>query len=157
MLQEYGDEADWEAHFNYLLPFFESPLYIRKNNKPVFLIHYSKHMKDIIENMIKKRDSLAQRNNIPGIYIIEVITSAQEKPYALSSSAILEFEPLYSIKKFKFSFIKNIFKHLINRFAKFFFHKGIFINKVSYKKVRQIISQKKHKENYFYKNKDIAF
>jgi hypothetical protein len=80
-------------------------------------------MKDIIEQMIKKWDSLAQKNNIPGVYVVEVITSSQKKPYADSSSAIMEFEPLHSIRNFETSFIFNICKHLINRVYKYVFHK----------------------------------
>ncbi len=157
MLQEYGDEKDRIDHFNYLLPFFQSPLYIRKDNKPVFLIHYSKHMKDVIEAMIKKREELAQKNNIPWLYIVEVITSSQKEPYANSSSAIMEFEPLHSIRNFKTSFVLNIIKHLINRFYKRLFYKWLFINIIPYKKVRNIIIKKKPKNNPLYKNKDIVF
>jgi Glycosyltransferase WbsX len=98
MLQEYGDEADWRAHFEYLLPFFQSPLYIRQDDRPVFLIHYSRHMADILEPMIQKWNEWALESGIPGVYIVEVITSAQKKPYSSSSSGILEFEPLHSVK-----------------------------------------------------------
>lgn len=152
MLQEYGDETDWEAHFNYLLPFFQSPLYIRKDDKPMFLIHYSKHMQGIIDQMTQKWNLLAKKHNISGLYIVEVITSAQNQPYASSSSAIIEFEPLHSIRNaFNFRLIPNILKHGINRIIKNIFNKGIFINKVSYENVWKIIIEKNPKNNPLYK------
>jgi len=36
--QEYGTEDDWEAHFQYLLPFFRDKRYEKKENKPLFMI-----------------------------------------------------------------------------------------------------------------------
>ncbi len=158
MKQEYWDEEDWEKHFNYLLPFFQSPLYIRKNNKPIFLIHYSKDMKNIIEKMINKWNELAKNNWIEWIYIVETITSAQDRPYANNSNAILEFEPLHSIKnKFNIYLIPNIIKHIINRIYKKHFHKWLFLNKISYENVWKIITNKKSENNQNYKNKDIIY
>ena len=37
--QEYGREKEWEAHFDYLLPFFLDSRYEKRNNKPVFMIY----------------------------------------------------------------------------------------------------------------------
>jgi hypothetical protein len=92
------------------------------------------------------------------LYIVEVISSAQNMPYANSSSAIIEFEPLHSIRNvFSIFFIPNIIKHLINRIAKYVINRGIFINKVSYKNIWRILSQKNPFKNPLYKNKDIIF
>lgn len=158
MLQEYGDEADWRAHFEYLLPFFQSPLYIRQDDRPVFLIHYSRHMADILEPMIQKWNEWALENGIPGVYIVEVITSAQKKPYARSSSGILEFEPLHSVRNWvTFGLIPMIAKHVINRIWKYLFHRGLFINTASYTTLWDIIIQKTPKDNPNYAGKDILF
>lgn len=158
MLQEYGDEAEWKAHFEYLLPFFQSPLYIRKNDKPVFLIHYSKHMENILEPMIKKWNEWARENNIPGIYIVEVITSAQNKPYTSLSSGVLEFEPLHTVRNWITpKLIPMICKHVFNRVWKHFFHQGFFINTVSYSGIWDIIVRKQPKRNPQYAGKDILF
>lgn len=122
MLQEYGDEEDWRKHFEYLLPFFQSPLYIKKNGQPVFLIHFTKHMEHIIEPMLIKWNEWARTEGIPGIYVIEVMSS-QNKPYASSSSAILEFEPLHSAKnKVSLMLIPMVVKYVFNRLWKRIFH-----------------------------------
>jgi hypothetical protein len=81
-------------------------------------------MKHDIEQMIQLWNVLAQKHNIPGVYVIEVITSSQNRPYAESSSAIMEFEPLHSIRnKFSIGFVPNIIKHLINRITKNFINR----------------------------------
>lgn len=157
MLQEYGDEKEREDHFNYLLPFFQSPLYIRKDNKPVFLIHYSMHMKEIIDNMIQKRNELAIQNWIDWVYIIEVISSAQPQPYSNLSSGVLEFQPLHSIKYvFSYWYIKNIIKHIINRISKYIFNKWLIINRVSYETTWKLVCNRNPRENPLYKGKDIV-
>lgn len=37
--QDYGSEKDWEAHLEYLLPFFKDDRYITLDGKPVFVIY----------------------------------------------------------------------------------------------------------------------
>lgn len=158
MLQEYGNEKEREDHFNYLLPFFQSPRYMREDNKPIFLIHYSKHMKDIIDQMIAKRNTLAQQNNIDGIHIVEVISSAQNEPYAKLSSSVLEFEPLHSIKNvFSLWYIKNIAIHLVNRFFKRIINRWVLINQVSFKSTWNIICNKMPEKKSIYKGKEIFY
>lgn len=66
---EYGDETQWEKHFNYLLPFFRDPRYLRINDCPVLGITQTND--DIV---LKKMSSyfivLAKQNSLPGLYII---------------------------------------------------------------------------------------
>ena len=35
---DYGGEADWERHFQYLLPFFEDPRYEKKDGRPLLML-----------------------------------------------------------------------------------------------------------------------
>jgi len=37
--QDYGDEEQWEAHFQYLLPFFKDDRYIKEDGAPLFVIY----------------------------------------------------------------------------------------------------------------------
>lgn len=158
MLQEYGDEEDWKDHFEYLLPFFQSDLYIKKDGKPVFLIHFSKHMENVIDPMLEKWDKWAKEHDIPGIYIIESISSSQNRPYASSSLAIVEFEPLHSVRNwFTMSIMPMILRHLCNRIWKRIFHEWLFINTVPYSAVWNILLKKKPKQNPLYKNKDVIY
>ena len=42
--QTYGDVEEWEAHLQYLLPFFRDPRYIRIEDKPVLFLYKAKEM-----------------------------------------------------------------------------------------------------------------
>lgn len=65
------DPKIWEAHFNYLLPFFKDKRAIRKEGKPVFLIYQPNLLKDTKE-MFDLWDELAKKSGLPGLYIIAI-------------------------------------------------------------------------------------
>ncbi|MBE5871400.1 MAG: hypothetical protein E7294_09095 [Lachnospiraceae bacterium] len=67
--QKYGNEKEWERHFEYLLPFFRDERYIKIGNKPVMEFH---KLKDIscFENMIEMWNDLAYKNGFEGIFAI---------------------------------------------------------------------------------------
>ena len=67
--QKYGDEKDWEKHFNYLLPFFKDERYIRIDNKPLMILYNPKGVKEY-PKMIKLWQKLALDNGLDGIYFL---------------------------------------------------------------------------------------
>ena len=67
--QEYGSEKDWKDHFNYLLPFFKDSRYIKKENKPVFVIHRADSI-PCLPQMLNIWNVMAKENGFDGIYII---------------------------------------------------------------------------------------
>lgn len=64
--QHYGNEKEWEDHFNYLLPFFKDCRYIVNNNKPLFII-YRPELIDCLEEMLDLWNKLAIKNGFDGI------------------------------------------------------------------------------------------
>lgn len=67
--QTYGEQDNWEKHFNYLLKFFKDSRYIRIDNKPVMWI-YRTDLIDCLAEMIEYWRMLAVENGLDGIYVI---------------------------------------------------------------------------------------
>lgn len=67
--QEYGDENEWKKHFEYLLPFFHDNRYIKKDNKPVFIIYKPENMKRI-KAMVQCWNLWAKQAGFAGMYFI---------------------------------------------------------------------------------------
>ena len=68
--QKYGNEPDWEEHFQYLLPFFQDERYEKKNNKPVFMLFgcdFSEKQK-----YVEYLDQKCKDVGFSGIHIINV-------------------------------------------------------------------------------------
>lgn len=92
--QEYGDETEWERHFEYLLPFFKDKRYIRINNKPVFIFYRPGDIKPL-KKMAAFWRSLAKTAGLDGLYLI----GANENISDSGLDAALVYEPRTSINK----------------------------------------------------------
>ena len=90
--QKYSDEDDI-AHFEYLLPFFKDPRYIRINGKPVFGVHRSDYIPDF-EKSIGIWQRLAAKEGFQ-LYIcrFEAGGFIGEKYQTSSVDAAVEFQP----------------------------------------------------------------
>lgn len=73
MEQNYGDETEWVAHFEYLKPFFKNQNYIKYRGSPVFVIYRIGHFGDKLRPMMQLWVQLAIKNGFPGIYFITTI------------------------------------------------------------------------------------
>lgn len=67
--QKYGEEKDWEEHFQYLRPFFRDERYIHVEKKPVFVI-YRPELIPCLERMIAYWQRLAVSAGLSGLYMI---------------------------------------------------------------------------------------
>ncbi|MGL5229803.1 MAG: glycosyltransferase WbsX family protein [Cetobacterium sp.] len=99
MAQNYGELEDWKKHFEYLLPFFKDNRYIKKNNKPVFLIYRTNNIPNC-EKMIDYWEKLSIESGFDGIYLIETLNSFQKTPILESSKAVVEFEPMLTMRHY---------------------------------------------------------
>lgn len=99
MPQSYGSDQDWQHHFMYLAQYFKDNRYIMINNKPVFIIYRTKKI-DNADAMINCWNELARNMGFEGLYIIETLNSYQKEPFIKQSSAVLEFEPMYTLTHF---------------------------------------------------------
>lgn len=83
--QAYGEEKDWEKHFQYLLPFFRDSRYIRIDNKPVFIIYRPDEI-SCLPQMMEKWNMLAREQGLEGIYVIAVDSDNQDADAYLCQS-----------------------------------------------------------------------
>jgi lipopolysaccharide biosynthesis protein len=109
--QDYGNQKNWEKHYNYLSKFFKDKRYQRLDNKPVFIIYGTSY----IPNLTKFLDyfnNLAKKDGFEGIYFVKVNSSCEEFENRYKFDGYIEFEPYLTIseKSSKFSFLKKFVK-----------------------------------------------
>ena len=95
--QLYGKEEEWKEHFDYLLPFFKDEKYIKVDNCPMFLIYLSQDFKEC-NRMIVKWNQWARENGFAGVHFIAMDTSAKVVKFSRKINAIVDFEPVRTLK-----------------------------------------------------------
>lgn len=88
------DESLWIDHFNYLLPFFKDPRYIKKDDKPIFIMYQPGLVKETAA-MFRLWDKLARQNGLKGIYYIANKNHhyAGDVTFLKNYDALLKFQP----------------------------------------------------------------
>lgn len=66
MEQDYGGQADWEKHFQYLLPFFRDERYITVDGRPLFVIYKPEQIIDLYQ-MVSYWRKRAVEEGFPGL------------------------------------------------------------------------------------------
>lgn len=115
--QTYGDQDEWTAHFQYLLPYFLDDRYIKIGGKPLFII-YRPELIDNIAPMLSLWNILAIENGFPGIAF-----ASQQMNFDINSpvgkeyfSYQIEYQPdLAKMKLNSPRTIKNGKKNLLKR------------------------------------------
>lgn len=102
----YGDEKDWEIHFDYLLDFFKDPRYIKVNNKPIFGFFQPVNDFETIKKMVKYWNELAISNGFDGIFAI-----SRDNYNNLDLEYKFRYTPLVPINKM--SYLKYKLKDVI--------------------------------------------
>ncbi|KAI9050477.1 hypothetical protein LZ554_005640 [Drepanopeziza brunnea f. sp. 'monogermtubi'] len=92
--QDYGLQAAWRKHFDWLLKFFKHPQYIRSNGKIQFLVYNPTHMGDLGPPMYAAWRQWAVEEGLGGIDIIETRWAQGPNTWAaFQPDAINEFAP----------------------------------------------------------------
>ena len=94
--QDYGDEADWKAHFHYLLPFFRDRRYITHEGRPMFLVYRPAAFPEI-SRMLACWERWAQEAGLPGMFFVKTLTAFDAPPSDAGFSAAVSFEPWHTI------------------------------------------------------------
>ncbi|KAK2629644.1 hypothetical protein QTJ16_000464 [Diplocarpon rosae] len=69
--QDYGLQAGWRSHFDWLLPFFKHPQYIRSNGKVQFVVYNPSHIGHLGPQMYAAWRQWAIEEDLGGMDIIE--------------------------------------------------------------------------------------
>ncbi|WP_240056533.1 glycoside hydrolase family 99-like domain-containing protein [Bacillus mesophilum] len=96
MPQDYGDENDWQEHFEYLKQVFSDDRYIKVDGKPIFLIYRPQIIPDC-DKMLDYWDDLAKKSGWNGMYFIETLNGFPKKKLFKNFQAAVEFEPHYTM------------------------------------------------------------
>lgn len=95
--QEYGDENEWEAHYQYCRKYFSDERYIKIDNKPVFFIF--KDWEFIkIDKFIALWNELAKKDGYAGIYFVKTLGArghSKLEPF----DAVFERNPFFEMAK----------------------------------------------------------
>ena len=77
----FDDEQDWVNHFNYMLPFFKDPRYIKEGNKP-FMVIYIPNLIRKLTKMLDLWTKMAQEAGFDGLtYIYQSASSSFDKSW----------------------------------------------------------------------------
>ena len=92
MKQVYGEEEEWERHFQYYLPFFLDRRYVKNSGRPVLFIYSLGKIKRY-DDMVQYWNRRAVEEGLNGIYLVEMINTFNPKKMGVHTSAVCEFEP----------------------------------------------------------------
>jgi Glycosyltransferase WbsX len=90
--QEYGGVDAWRAHFDWLLPFFKHPLYIRSEGRVQFLVYKPSHLGDKGAHMFAAWRQWAEEEGLVGLDVVETYWSGYRWNNAVPD-AVNEFAP----------------------------------------------------------------
>ncbi len=96
--QEYGGDADDEAHFDWLLPALSDSRAIRVDGRPLFAVYRPHDLPDPLRttDVWRRRAAAA---GLPGLYLIAVENSSGSPadPAAMGFDAAVDFQPNWDI------------------------------------------------------------
>ena len=93
--QEYGNEADWSAHFDYLERAFRDPRYLKVDGKPLFVIYRPSQVPRCGE-MVSSWRRAARERGLEGLYLLHVLNTFETRPFP-GFDGVIELEPMYTI------------------------------------------------------------
>ncbi len=97
MPQTFGDRDEWLSHIEYLMCFFRDERYIKIGDMPVLYV-YSPSRIPRFDEMVKFWNSALVSRGFGPLYLVEFISGFNPSPHSAYSSAVMEFEPLYSAR-----------------------------------------------------------
>ncbi len=110
---KYGDEEEWEKHFQYLLQFFRDGRYIKFDGKPLLVIYQPEKI-GCADNMFAYLNRRAVESGLNGISFV-----SQSQTYLMNNASVscisksIQYEPDYSKTCYMRHRMSTICKNLI--------------------------------------------
>ena len=142
--QTYGKEEEWEAHYQYFLPYFRDERYLKKENQPVLLIYKLQNI-PFYNDMIRYWKRRAIEDGFSGLYLLCMVTAHSLVYRSKWVDGTVDFEP----NKTKAEKLSEPIRHMQpdlnrhriwNRFA---------MRSISYRKINERMLASPHKENEY--------
>lgn len=146
--QQYGEQVDWDEHYQYLSTFFKDNRYIKKDNKPMLLIYRINEMKKY-HQMFQRWNQLAKEQGFAGVYIISMTAWKESQAKSKFISAKTDFVPGKWLRNQDYSLEKQVRKYLYEKFPNINFWNRVMCNHYSYSKINQQFLNQEHKKNEF--------
>lgn len=98
--QDYGGQEQWEAHFQYMLPFFKDDRYIKEEGCPLFVIYIPAQIPCLVE-MLDYFTKRAKEEGFQGLklayqYWVDEATDKKLRPIF---DYCIKFQPIYALHK----------------------------------------------------------
>lgn len=116
--QTYGDEKEWKRHFDYLLPFFRDPRYIRMDGKPLFIVYAPKDFADF-PKMLSLWNDWAKEAGLPGLTFAHQDSTYDHKNWENGTMYDygIEFQMSKAVKAWTSKSLKFQAERVLNRIA----------------------------------------
>ena len=113
---DFDDEADWDAHFNYLLPFFRDPRYMTEDGCPLMLI-YVPQLIGKIRRMTDRWIALARENGLKGIkFVYQSVSASIDHSWDRTNFAYgIQFHPGYVMQYSSSAMRRALFSWMVRR------------------------------------------
>ena len=98
--QDYGEEFQWEAHFQYLLQFFKDDRYIKEDGKPLLVI-YTPYEIPCLADMITYIRRRILEEGFPGIKLAYqyYVSEKEDSTIRPLFDYCIKFQPIYAIRE----------------------------------------------------------
>ena len=93
--QTYGGPDEWDAHLDYLLPFFRHPNYIRVDGKPMFVVYRLGQVDRHPERFARWTERL-RKEGFEGLHLVMMLGNFSDNIRPIEGvDAVVEFVPNY--------------------------------------------------------------
>lgn len=103
--QEFGGKSDWNAHIDYLIPFFKDKRYIKQGNRPIMFFYSCSRIAKFNE-MIDFWNKKLENEGIASIFVVEFVNTFNNGKNNINSDVLVEFQPHISARNAVSVFVK---------------------------------------------------